>query len=49
MYLVQRHLHGNFEVMAAVMVGGMVPPLAIALASVRSSEINLLKKKENQQ
>ena len=25
---------GNFEVMAAVMAGGMVPPLAIALASV---------------
>ena len=24
---------GNFDIMAAVMVGGMVPPLAIALCS----------------
>ncbi len=36
---------GQFEIMAAVMAGGMVPPLAIALATT-FLRIDLLKKKE---
>ena len=35
MYLVRRQLlAGNYDVMAAVMIGGMTPPCAIALATM---------------
>lgn len=36
---------GNYNIMAAVMVGGMVPPLAIALATM-FFKTNLLRKRE---
>ena len=38
---------GNYNIMAAVMVGGMVPPLAIALATM-FFKTNLPKKREKQ-
>ena len=36
---------GNYDIMAAVMIGGMVPPCAIALATILL-RISLLRKKE---
>ena len=37
---------GNYDIMAAVMIGGMVPPCAIALATC-SSRTNLQKRNAN--
>lgn len=49
MYLVINSIAaGNYDIMAAVMIGGMVPPCAIALAT-SYLKISLQKSKEESQ